>query len=218
MNNNTDTLNIDVIDPTDPMGVGITSEQGFNVDPLVGELSGAAPEVENETPFDAFEGVNSESPDFTEINDSGNSEETETESETVNIPKAGFNAYKMSAIGLVETIDSIAQGFLPNRSKSSFFESREELNLAKQLYRQQRNQKDLTPEDLDLIHNYEQWQDYCDSIPMTTATKESISQPLAEILAKRASVITPEARLLIAVGGYALPLAIPLFKRRQRGL
>lgn len=208
MNNNNDTISLD---PIDPMGVEIISEDGFNIDPLVGELSDAAPEVDNETPFDAFEGVNNEDPDFSEI------KEEEDETEKVNIPKADFNAYKMSAIGLVDTVDSIAQGFLPNKSKSSFFESREELNRAKQLYRQS-NQTELSSEELDLIHNYEQWQEYCDGIPMTTATKEAITQPLAEVLAKKAAVITPEARLIIAIGGYALPLALPLLKRRKRGL
>lgn len=201
----TDFVDLPEINEADPFA---TSEQSttFTLDPLIEELSDDTGEVGEEIDFEPFEGQEQAQ---------GETQQAEPEPEPVKIPATDFSVYKNSAIGVVDTLDSVAQTFLPNRAKRTFFSSREELERARQLKISYDRGNQIESHEIELVDAYDAWVDYCHNVPMSQPTKESIIQPLAEVLAKRSTVVTPETRLLLALAIWALPLILPLFNSKK---
>lgn len=192
------------INEADPFATQIEQSTTFTLDPLIEELSDDTGEVGEEIDFEPFEGQ--------EQVEGG---KAESEPEPVKIPATDFSVYKNSAIGVVDTLDSVAQTFLPNRAKRTFFSSREELERARQLKISYDRGNQIESHEIELVDAYDAWVDYCHNVPMSQPTKESIIQPLAEVLAKRSTVVTPETRLLLALAIWALPLILPLFNSKK---
>ena len=123
--------------------------------------------------------------------------------------------HKGMAEGIVGTANNIAQSMLPGAYKPKFFKHPIDVERGKKLKRMAENGHTFDDEDEAILNAYIEFHDLCDQIPMTPDMKRAMVEPLSEILAQHGGEMSPEMRLGIAVLGWAFPLSLPFFTKKN---
>lgn len=139
--------------------------------------------------------------------------DTDTDKDSDTTPRAMAAAARASAKFWVNTADKAAQTILPNQYKKLYL-TRTEIEVAKKA--RNKNKSQLTEYERHCITAYDEWHDQCDMIPMDNDTKDAMIEPLSEMLRERGGNLSPQWRLTIAAGMWAMPLALPFLTRKRR--
>jgi hypothetical protein len=183
----------------------VTEEKavGITIDPIIKvETSDNIPPNEPPTPTGDFKD------DFAKDGDEVKPDPTKPLTDAVKT----FDSRKL-APALIDTVDVIiSEGFPLFYQQTLSKEDRQAMKLLARKYRtlKDANKMILTEDDQRIMEIYIDYEDYCESLPLSEDEKKSLLEPLIEVLKEVNYTSSPGNALIIAVILIMIPRCFPL--------